>query len=92
MVLSVFSHIALSVEVIARLTAPKRHLGLFPFIRKYGSVLEQYQAVTFDVHSLRLDLFKSLCFGLRLSDNGLHSTSLYIFLCVYSKHSNIYSI
>lgn len=52
MVLSVFSHIALSVEVIARLTAPKRHLGLFPFIRKYGSVLEQYQAVTFDVHSL----------------------------------------
>lgn len=66
MVLSVFSHIALSVEVIARLTASKRHLGLFPFIRKYGSVLEQYQAVTFDVHSLRLDLFKSLCFGLRL--------------------------
>lgn len=54
---------------------------LLPFIWKHGSELEQYQAVMFNGHSLRLDLFKSLCFGLRGSGgNGLCSTSLCIFL------------
>lgn len=85
------SHTDLSVEAIAWLTAPKgiRH----PFIWKHGSVLEQYQAVMFYVHSLQLDFFKSLCFGLRGSaGNGLRSTSLCIFLCVCSQQSSIYSI
>lgn len=42
----------------------KRHLDICSlFIWKHGSVLEQYQAVIFDVHSLRLDLFKSLLLG-----------------------------
>lgn len=79
------SHTPLSVEVRARLTASKKRWILLPFIWKYGSVLEQYQAVVFDVQSLRLDLFKSLCFGFRGSGgNELYSPKLCIFLCVYS--------
>lgn len=58
----------------------ENHLLLF-ILTKHGSVLEQYQAVIFDVHSLQLDLFKSLCFRL----GGYHGNSalqVYLSLCL----------
>lgn len=73
------SHTALSVEVTAWLTAP----------RGIRCVFEQYQAVMFDVHSLRLDLFKSLCSEAPVEMGFTLQVS--VSLCLWSK-SSIYSI
>lgn len=78
MVLSFFSTLLFFSR--GRSLTSENHLLLFIWT-KHGSVLEQYQAVIFDVHSLQLDLFKSLCFRL----GGYHGNSalqVYLSLCL----------